>query len=54
MKISKYRVKKAYECFINGIQNGRNMYWSFRLSLWWFSNGFQFEGDKTTDLATTK
>ena len=46
MKINKYRVQKAIMCFQSGIQNGRNIYWSFRLSLWWFSSGFDFEADK--------
>lgn len=46
MKINKYRIKKAIECYQNGIQNGRNAYWSIRLALYWFSSGFNFEGDK--------
>jgi len=46
MKINRYRIKKAIECFKYGMENGRNVWWSFRLSLWWFSSGFKFEGDK--------
>jgi hypothetical protein len=46
MRINKYRIKKAWECFIAGRKQGRNTYWSFRLALWWFSSGFHFEGDK--------
>jgi hypothetical protein len=45
MKINKYRIKKSIDCFKNGLKNGRNLYWSIRLSLWWFSEGFNFEGD---------
>ena len=45
MKITRYRIKKAIESYVNGRNNGRNMYWSFRLALWWFSSGFNFEGD---------
>lgn len=45
MKINKYRIRKAYECYIAGVQNGRNFYWSVRLALHWFSAGFKFEGD---------
>lgn len=46
IRINRYRIAKAYECFIHGMRNGRNAYWSFRLALWWFSAGFVFEGDK--------
>lgn len=45
MKITPYRIRKAYECYVNGRKNGRNVYWSFRLALWWFSSGFTFEAD---------
>lgn len=46
MKINKYRIRKSWICYVNGRQNGRSIYWSIRLSLWWFSSGFNFEGDK--------
>lgn len=46
MVINKYRIKKAYQCYIGGRKQGRNIYWSFRLALYWFSSGFSFEGDK--------
>jgi hypothetical protein len=45
MKINIFRIKKAYICFIHGIKNGRGIYWSIRLSLYWFSSGFTFEND---------
>jgi hypothetical protein len=45
MKINKYRIKKAWVCYTSGRENGRNIYWSIRLALWWFSSGFNFEGD---------
>jgi len=45
IRINRYRIAKAHECFKNGIDNKRNAWWSFRLSLWWFSAGFVFEGD---------
>ena len=45
MKITTHRIKKAYECFIGGEKNGRSIYWSLRLSLYWFSAGFELEGD---------
>lgn len=54
MKITRYRIIKAYECYVNGRKHGRNAYWSFRLSLHWFSNGFNFEGDNIkSNLKTT-
>ena len=28
-----------------GREQGRNVYWSIRLALWWFSSGFKFEKD---------
>jgi hypothetical protein len=46
MKINQYRIRKSWECYVSGRKNGRNVYWSIRLSLWWFSGGFNFEGDK--------
>lgn len=46
MKITTHRIRKAIECYTNGRQNERNVYWSIRLALWWFSSGFTFEGDK--------
>lgn len=46
-KVNRYRIKKAYECYVNGREHGRNAYWSFRLSLWWFSSGFSFAGDQS-------
>jgi hypothetical protein len=45
MKISRYRIKKAYECYANGRKHGRNVYWSIRCALWWFSSGFKFEAE---------
>jgi hypothetical protein len=47
MKINKYRIKMAWVCYTNGRKNGRNIYWSIRLALYWFSGGFNFEGDIT-------
>lgn len=46
MKITRYRIIKAYECYANGRKHGRNAYWSFRLAIHWFSGGFNFEGDR--------
>jgi hypothetical protein len=45
MKINRYRIKKAYQCYVEGREQGRNVYWSIRLALWWFSSGFKFEKD---------
>lgn len=45
MKINKYRIKKAYQCYIGGIKQGRSIYWSFVLALDWFSSVRKFEGD---------
>ena len=45
MKITRYRIVKAYDCYTAGRENGRNIYWAVRLALWWFSSGFNFEGD---------
>jgi hypothetical protein len=51
IRINKYRIGKAYDCFKYGMESGRNPWWSFRLALWWFSAGFTFEGDgKKTNL----
>jgi hypothetical protein len=53
IRINRYRIAKAYDCFKYGMENGRNAYWSLRLSMWWFSAGFTFEGDKKqTNLKT--
>jgi hypothetical protein len=46
MKINRYRIKKAYQCYTSYVKRGGSSYWSFRLALWWFSSGFEFEGDK--------
>jgi hypothetical protein len=45
MKINKYRIKKAWACYIGGREQGRSVYWSIRLALYWFSSGFTFQGD---------
>jgi hypothetical protein len=45
IKINRYRIRKAYICYVSGRQNDRNIYWSIRLALWWFYAGFVFEGD---------
>lgn len=45
IRVNRYRIKKAYECFKFGMENGRNAWWSLRLAMWWFSAGFKFEGD---------
>jgi hypothetical protein len=51
IRVNRYRIRKAYECFRFGIKNGRNAWWSLRLAMWWFSAGFTFEGDgKKTNL----
>lgn len=49
MKITRYRIKKAYECYIHGRESRGSRYWSFRLALWWFSSGFKFEEDYKYD-----
>lgn len=49
MKITRYRIKKAYECFKSSVKNGGHPWWSFRLALWWFSSGFKFEEDYKYD-----
>ena len=46
IRINRYRIKKAYECFKYGMESNRHPWWSFRLALWWFSAGFDFEGDR--------
>lgn len=45
MKINRYRIKKAYQCFISGCKNGRSIYWSVVLAFDWFSSARKFEGD---------
>lgn len=45
MKINKYRLVKAWECYLNNRKNGTNIYWSIRLAAWYFHAGFKFKGD---------
>jgi hypothetical protein len=47
MKINQYRIRKSWECFTHHMKNGDGLYWSVKLSLWWFSGGFNFEEDKS-------
>ena len=48
MKITRFRIKKAYICFVAGINQGRSIYWSFRLSMWWFRSGYKFRDEETS------
>lgn len=45
MKLNKYRIKKAWECYWSNRKDGTNVYWSVRLAMWWFSAGLNFEAD---------
>ncbi len=44
MIINKYRIEKAYICYQSCIK-WTNFYWSVNLALYWFSSGFDFNGD---------
>ena len=46
MKITKFRIRKAIECYKNGRQQGRNIFVAIRLALWWFEPKFNFVEDK--------
>jgi len=45
MKINQYRIRKSWECFKHHMKNGDGLYWSVKLSLWWFGSKFTFLND---------
>ena len=38
-------MRKAMECYKNGREQGRGIYWSIRLALYFFNKGFRFDCD---------
>ena len=46
MKITRFHIRKAIECYKNGRQQGRNILVAIRLALWWFEPKFKFVEDK--------